>query len=111
MKTDPIKFANEVKEIVTNIPFGKVLTYGDIAVLAGSPTHARLVGKVLGHIGMGSCIPCHRVVNSQGRTAPHWHSQSSLLRAEGVLFKSNGCVDLKKNRWIYEDEDNDFIMR
>ena len=39
-------------------------------------------------------LPCHRVVNSQGRTAPGWTRQRELLEAEGVLFRANGRVDL-----------------
>ncbi len=34
-----------------------------------------------------------------GRTAPGWHEQRRLLEAEGVGFRENGCVDMKKYRW------------
>lgn len=43
--------------------------------------------------------PCHRVVNHQGRLVPGWTEQKSLLSAEGVTFKPNGCVDLNAHRW------------
>ena len=43
--------------------------------------------------------PCHRVVNHMGRTAPGRHEQRGLLEAEGVGFRENGCVDMKKHRW------------
>lgn len=99
MKVDTVDFAVSVKLIVTAIPSGKVATYGDIAALAGAPTHARLVGKILGAIGMDSPIPCHRVVNSTGRPAPHWQSQPALLRKEGVIINDSGKVDMKKCRW------------
>ena len=46
-----------------------------------------------------SNIPAHRVVNHQGRTAPGWQEQRSLLEKEGVGFKDNGFVDLKRFRW------------
>ena len=42
---------------------------------------------------------CHRVVNSQGRTAPGWTGQRELLAAEGVRFRANGCVDLSASGW------------
>ena len=44
-------------------------------------------------------LPCHRVVNSQGRTAPGWTRQRELLEAEGVLFRANGRVDLSASGW------------
>ena len=44
-------------------------------------------------------LPCHRVVNSQGRTAPGWTGQRELLAAEGVRFRANGCVDLSASGW------------
>ena len=44
--------------------------------------------------------PCHRVVNSAGRLAPGFDEQQrSLLENEGVEFKENGCVDMKKYGW------------
>ncbi len=99
MKIDIVEFARAVKQIVAAIPEGKVATYGDVAALAGGPSHARLVGKILGAIGMDSPIPCHRVVNASGRPAPHWQSQPMLLRKEGVTIKPNGNVDLSLHRW------------
>jgi len=43
--------------------------------------------------------PCHRVVNHQGRLVPHWGEQKELLLKEGITFKDNGCVDLKRHLW------------
>ena len=43
--------------------------------------------------------PCHRVVNHAGRTAPGWREQRELLEDEGVEFKANGCVDMKRHQW------------
>jgi methylated-DNA-protein-cysteine methyltransferase-like protein len=43
--------------------------------------------------------PCHRVVNHAGRTAPHFRGQKELLLEEGVGFRKNGCVDMKKYQW------------
>ena len=43
--------------------------------------------------------PCHRVVNHAGRTAPGWPEQRALLEDEGVTFKPDGHVDLKRHRW------------
>lgn len=105
MKIDRIDFIKTVSEIVSAIPEGKVSTYGDIAALAGFPSYARLVGKTLASIGMDSKVPCHRVVNAQGRPAPHWHSQKTLLESEGIKFRPNGNIDLKEHRWQPAAED------
>lgn len=91
------KFKNSVYDIVKSIPYGKVLTYGQIAWLAGLPTYSRLVGRTLRETKEN--LPCHRVVNSQGRTAPDWEKQIELLKAEGVRFKRNEYVDLKSSNW------------
>lgn len=96
---DLSRFPAAVRDIVSAIPPGFVATYGDVATLAGHPSHARLAGKVLGAIGMDSPVPCHRVVNAQGRTAPHWHLQRRLLEAEGVAFLPSGRVDMRRHRW------------
>lgn len=44
-------------------------------------------------------LPCHRVVNKEGRTAPGWSRQRMLLEEEGVTFKSNGHVDMSRYLW------------
>lgn len=44
-------------------------------------------------------FPCHRVVNHQGRISPGWIEQKDLLISEGVTFKNELCVDLKKHQW------------
>lgn len=98
MKALPsIEFAAEVYAVVAQIPRGKVATYGQVALLAGAPLHARLAGRVLSKAPAGA--PCHRVVNRLGRPAPGWAEQRALLEAEGVCFKSNGCVDLTRCGW------------
>ena len=86
--------------IGTFTEYSKVLTYGQIARLAGFSNYSRWVGKVLSHHPGTAALPCHRVVNSQGRTAPHWPGQKSLLAAEGITFQPNGRVDLKRHLWL-----------
>ncbi len=43
--------------------------------------------------------PCHRVVNHEGRLAPHFYDQKERLLEEGVELKENGCVDMKLYQW------------
>ena len=93
-------FVRCVLSAVAAIPPGCVATYGQIARLAGREKNARQVGKILSVSGKYGDYPCHRVVSSTGRTAPGFEAQRRLLLAEGVAFKPNGCVDLKKHVWV-----------
>ena len=102
MTVEKSGFRQDVYDVVASIPCGKVLTYGQVAWLVGKPNHSRQVGKVLSEVERGLCLPCHRVVDSQGRTVPHWPEQVELLRVEGVVFRSNGCVDMEKCGWKVE---------
>lgn len=91
--------AYEVLSVVEEIPPGKVASYGQIARLVGRERNARLVGKILSRAEFFGNYPCHRVVNHAGRTAPNWREQRELLEKEGVVFKENGCVDMRKCLW------------
>ena len=83
--------------IVADIPRGFVLTYGLLAMLAGVPRNARLIGRIMSQAPRDA--RSHRVVNHAGRTVPGWTEQRILLERDGVVFKTNGCVDLKKHLW------------
>lgn len=89
----------EILSVVEEIPEGCVASYGQIAKLIGRDKNSRLVGKVLSRAEFYGEYPCHRVVNHAGRTAPGWWEQRLLLEDEGVQFKENGCVDMKKYQW------------
>ena len=92
-------FGEDVLNIVSQIPYGKVTTYGYIAALAGWPSHSRMVGRTLRYSPEAELLPCHRVVNKEGRTAPGWSRQRILLEEEGVTFKPNGHVDMGRHLW------------
>lgn len=96
---DKAHFYEEVYSIVKEIPPGNVLTYGEIARLAGKPQYSRMVGQAMFHAPQKRHLPCHRVVNSQGRLVPSWMEQRNMLEKEGVTFKPNGCVDMTKHFW------------
>ncbi|NLW79395.1 MAG: cysteine methyltransferase [Ruminococcaceae bacterium] len=90
-------FEQKILALVARIPPGCVASYGQLALLAGGPRWARRAGRALRNAP--DDLPCHRVVNAQGRTAPGWAGQRTLLEAEGVCFRPNGCVDMKNHRW------------
>lgn len=89
----------EILSVVEEIPEGKVATYGQIARLIGRDKNARLVGKVISHAEFYGKYPCHRVVNYTGRLVPGWKEQRFLLLEEGISFKDENHVDIKKNQW------------
>jgi len=98
-------FMKKVYEIVSRIPKGKVATYGQIAALCGNPRAARVVGWAMRHAPEHLSLPCHRVVNQSGRLAPDdvfggQHIQREMLLQEGIPFRENGCIDIKKCLWI-----------
>ena len=89
----------KVLGIADSIPAGKVASYGQIARLADIPKNARLVGRIMSMQDRYGEHPCHRVVNSAGRTVPGWAEQRAMLEAEGISFKPNGCVDMAQHQW------------
>ena len=93
------RLAYEILSVVAEIPECRVASYGQLARLIGRERNARLVGRVLSMAEFYGQYPCHRVVNHAGRLAPHFPQQRALLLAEGVRFKSNGCVDMKLCQW------------
>lgn len=107
--TTKINFFSLVYDAVQKIPLGKVATYGQIARLCGSPRSARAVGFALHVNPLPGIVPCHRVVNREGRLAPAFafggaEVQKNLLEKEGV-FAVRGedglyYVDIEKHRWL-----------
>ena len=87
--------------VVKSIPKGKVATYGQVATLAGNPRWARVVGYALHVNPEPGIIPCHRVVNREGKVAPGFAFggegvQRQLLESEGIVFETDGRIDLEK---------------
>lgn len=98
-------FKDKVLEIMKNIPYGRVTTYGTIATLAGIPRGARLVGGILHY--MGEDLPWHRVINRHGYISTNCPDhmkglQKSLLEQEGVEVSKDFMVNLGKYGWFGE---------
>ena len=94
----------KIYDIVSQIPVGKVATYGQIAVLAGMPKGARVVGWAMRAVPEEWVLPCHRVVNKAGNMAPEYafggqEVQRNLLESEGVTFSINGLINMAENLW------------
>lgn len=93
----------KVYNLVSQIPRGKVVTYGDLAAPFG--LNPRYIGYILHHNPYPGKVPCHRVVNSQGQISSGFafggpSTQKELLEAEGISF-SNNKMDLKRFRYRF----------
>lgn len=97
-------FTKKVMQQILAIPVGKVATYKQIAELAGKPQGSRGVGWILNSCSRKYKLPWQRVLNSQGKVSfdpksSRYRMQKKLLAGEGVLFESNGRLDLAKYQW------------
>ena len=96
MQTDA--FCEAVWAIVAQVPPGQVVSYGQLAILAGKPHAPRLAGWAMRSAPEG--LPCHRVLHSDGSLAPPdmFHGmQRRLLEQEGVHFHKSGKVDMRRS--------------
>ena len=97
-------FFERVYEVVMRIPRGKVLSYGDVARMVGSPHSSRQVGWALHCNPRPGEIPCHRVIFRDGSVSSGFafggpQVQRAMLEAEGVVFGENNKTDMDKYRW------------
>ncbi|WP_338082930.1 MGMT family protein [Fictibacillus nanhaiensis] len=97
------RFTEEVINIIRGIPPGKVMSYGQIAKVAGSPRGARQVVRILHSMSGKYNLPWHRVINAKGEIGIQdeelFFTQKSLLEYEGVQFKGKSTIDMEKYRY------------
>ncbi len=104
MSDQPSKY-QQIYAVVRKIPPGKVLTYGQVAELAGLNGKARLVGYALFRVEIASDLPWQRVVNAKGEISYSIarcggdYLQKTLLEQEGIEFKSDCRIDLRQYCW------------
>jgi methylated-DNA-protein-cysteine methyltransferase-like protein len=97
-----LSFQERVYNVVRRIPRGKVASYGMVALLAGRIGAARAVGRAMREVPFGHRLPCHRVIKSDGTLTPEHvfgGKQRGMLKREGVVFKRDGRVDMKRCEW------------
>ncbi|KAA5538205.1 MGMT family protein [Paenimyroides baculatum] len=97
-------FFQRVYEVVQQIPYGKITTYGAIAKKIGAPKSARMVGYALNASAMHEDVPAHRVVNRKGLLTGKHHFQGTnlmqqLLENEGVEIKENTVQNFNEYFW------------
>lgn len=104
MEKQPSRFKESVLRCVSQIPRGKVASYGQIAAASGSPRAARQVGGILRAIGPDNYLPWWRVVNNQGLISikGNWiatkDTQKKMLKDEGVEVRNDYSLDIEKYR-------------
>ena len=102
-------FDARVRQVVAQIPSGRLATYGQIAELIGAYGCARQVGWALRRLALPSEVPWHRVVNAQGRISMSLSREGSdwiqreLLLAEGIPVDEEGRLPLARYRWLPSD--------
>ncbi len=93
-------FTQQVIQILLDIPEGTVMTYGQIATIAGNHRGARQVVRILHSSSRTYDLPWHRVVNARGEIALKEDvarsEQASLLRGENVEVSDSGTIDLQQ---------------
>src|SRR5438477_12920616 len=102
-------FRDRVIEIVRSVPYGKVVSYGQVALYAGLPRAAREVGWVLSETG-GVDLPWWRVVNNKGlitisgKEFNARETQKKLLQAEGIEVADDYQIEMERYRFTPTDE-------
>ena len=94
------RWVKNVWQVVEDIPRGHVLTYGEVARLAGMSRAARRVAQAMRRAPRSRKLPWHRVVNAQGRISlppdsPGHRQQKQRLEEEGVVFVK-GSINLDR---------------
>ena len=97
-------FLKDVFEVVREIPYGRVSTYGAVANTVGTVT-ARMVGWAMNKSSSADTpVPAHRVVNRKGELTGRHHfptptMMQELLESEGVIVEQNKVQDFKSLNW------------
>lgn len=80
-------FTDKVLNVVRNIPKGKTLSYKEVAILAGSPNAARVVGSIMKN-NYRDDVPCHRVIKNNGEVGEYNRGKNvkiNILKKEGAI--------------------------
>ncbi len=96
-------FTSRAKELIRQIPAGKVTTYGIIAAHSGEPRAARQVARILHSSSIKDQLPWHRVVNRNGgislKPLNGYEIQKKLLQKEGIVFSQDSTIDFNTFLW------------
>ncbi len=97
-------FESKVISLLKKIPRGKVSTYKYLARAASRPKASRAVGNACGKNPYAPKVPCHRVINSNGRLGGYAHGAKrkiALLKKEGIIVVSGKVKDFKSRLYKF----------
>ena len=105
MEDKNANFFERVYQVVKQIPYGKVTSYGAIAKAIGSAQSSRMVGYAMNASHNNLEIPAHRVVNRNGLLTGKHHFQGTnlmqqLLESEGIVVVENQIQNFKNHFWL-----------
>ena len=94
------QFYEDIYAVVKRVPYGKVISYGQIARLLGRPRAARAVGRAMRICPDG--LPWQRVVMADGAVTGGVFAETrrAILESEGVMFLPDGRADMKRCGWL-----------
>lgn len=97
-------FFERVYEVVRQVPYGRVTSYGAIARYLGTGRSARVVGWAMNQCHALDDVPAHRVVNRNGLLTGKHHFggtrlMQQLLESEGIRVKDDQVVDFTRHFW------------
>ncbi|MFC0232769.1 MGMT family protein [Vagococcus entomophilus] len=100
-------FDELVYSVVSQVPYGKVVSYSQISWLLGQLNAARRVGRAMRHCP--DRLPAHRVVRADGQIVGECAKErKQTLLAEEVIFKANEKIDMKVSSWDGKGYDKNF---
>jgi methylated-DNA-protein-cysteine methyltransferase-like protein len=103
-------FKQRVIEVVRKIPRGRVVSYGQVAVVIGSPRGARQVGWALHALDGDNSVPWWRVINNEGRISIKGNIMSTallqkkFLESEGIQVSTSLEIDIAKHRHYFASQ-------
>ena len=96
-------FTERVIQVIQQIPPGRVVTYGQVAFMAGNHRAARQVVRVLHSSSQKHNLPWHRVINREGKISlkpgEGFEEQQHLLQSEGIVFDHQQRINLDHYLW------------
>jgi len=100
---NPMTLSESIAAVISAVPSGRVVTYGQVAAMAGNPRAARQVVRILNAWSTKRGLPWYRVVNREGRISlPRgggYEQQRSLLEREQVEFDDTDRIDMSRFQW------------
>ncbi len=100
-------FTQSAIDVIKSIPKGKVMTYGQVARMAGNPRGARQVVRILHSMSRKYNLPWHRVINSKGEIGfqddERYNEQKLLLQIEDIEISRSHRISLKQYQFHPSD--------